>query len=107
MLPREERYIYEWETRRGKGKWTYVFLTAFIWGSLVSVITKCFGLAFQGRLSLRTVGNTIFTVDFFPVWLKFVGGFFLFALLMWHLARRKYRELKQKQQSRERLRVPQ
>lgn len=97
MLPREEKYIYDWETKRSKGKWNYLFLTAFIWGSIFPIVITAFKLAFNGSLSLSNLFNGIFTAAFFPVWIKFTGGFFLFALLMWHLAKKKYAALKQKQ----------
>ncbi len=97
MLPREEKYIYDWETKRSKGKWSYLLLTAFIWGSIFPVIIRAFKLAFRGELSFSNLFGGVFNLAFFPVWIKFVGGFFLFALLMWHLAKRKYLELKRRQ----------
>lgn len=103
MLPREEKYIYDWEVKRSKGKWSYILLTALIWGSLIPVVIRAFKLAFRGELSFGNLGTHIFHVNFIPVWLKFVAGFFFFALLMWHLARKKYEELKKKQAAQQEL----
>jgi hypothetical protein len=97
MQAREEKYIYEWETKRSKGKWSYLFLTALIWGSIFPVVIRAFKLAFNGELSFGGLFGRVFSLSFFPTWIKFVGGFFLFALLMWHLAKKKYTELKRRQ----------
>jgi hypothetical protein len=97
MLPREEKYIYDWETKRSKGKWSYLLLTALIWGSIFPAVIRAFKLAFNGELSFGSLFRSVFNIAFFPVWIEFVGGFFLFALLMWHLAKRKYQELKRRQ----------
>lgn len=105
MLPREEKYIYDWEVKRSRGKWSYIFLTAFIWGSMIPVVIRAFRLAARGELSFRNLGAQIFHIEFFPVWIKFVAGFFFFALLMWHLARKKYEDLKKKQRAQQELHV--
>ena len=105
MLPREEKYIYDWETKRGKGKWSYLILTALVWGSLVPALITAFRLAFKGLLSFGALSDRIFTTAFLPTWLKFVGGFFLFAFLMWHLAKRKYQFLKRKQVAQQQLHI--
>ena len=97
MLSREEKYIYEWETRRGKGKWSYVILTALIWGTIFPCVIKAFKLAFRGQLSFTQLKSGIFNQDFFYTWAGFVIGFFCFALLMWRLAKKKYEEFKRKQ----------
>ena len=97
MLPREEKYIQDWETKRSKGKWTYVFLTALVWGSIIPSLITAFKLAIKGQLSFGNLSDRIFSISFFPTWIKFVVGLFFFALLMWHLARKKYQELKRKQ----------
>jgi hypothetical protein len=97
MLPREEKYIFEWETKRRKGKWSYLFLTAFVWGSVFPIVIKAFKLAFSGTLSFGSLFRDIFTWPFFSYWIKFVVGFFIFAFFMWHLAKRKYLALKRKQ----------
>jgi hypothetical protein len=97
MLPREEKYIYEWETKRSKGKWSYLFLTAFVWGSVFPIAIKAFKLAFNGNLSFRNIFSDIFTWPFFFYWIKFIAGFFIFAFFMWQLAKRKYLGLKRKQ----------
>ncbi|MFA6056805.1 MAG: hypothetical protein WC756_01310 [Taibaiella sp.] len=97
MLPREEKYIYEWETKRSKGKWSYLFLTAFVWGSIFPIVIKAFKHAFKGELSFSTLFGDIFTWTFFSYWIKFVIGFFIFAFFMWQLAKRKYLALKRKQ----------
>lgn len=97
MLPREEKYIYEWETKRRKGKWSYLLLTAFVWGSIFPIVIKAFKLAFNGSLSFNSLFSGIFTWPFFLYWIKFVVGFFIFAFFMWHLAKRKYLMLKRKQ----------
>ena len=106
MLNREEKYIYDWETKRGKGKWSYVFLTAFIWGTFVPIIIIAFKLALKGLLTISNLKAEIFSSSFIPFWLKFVGGFFLFALLMWQIAKKKYLDLKQKQKSPNDVHVP-
>lgn len=106
MLSREEKYIHDWETRRGTGKWRYVLLTALVWGTLMPVLIAAFRLAFKGRLGLDTLTDTIGSNAFFIIWLKFVAGFFFFALLMWHLAKKKYQELKRKQVAQQELQVP-
>jgi hypothetical protein len=102
MLPREEKYIYEWETKRSKGKWSYLFLTAFVWGSIFPIAIKAFKLAFNGTLSF----SDIFTWPFFFYWIKFVVGFFIFAFFMWHLAKRKYLTLKRKQATQREFHLP-
>lgn len=84
-----------------------MLLTTFIWGSMLSVIVKAFGLAFKGLLSFESLSETVCSADFFPFWLRFVIGFFVFALVMWHLAQKKYRELKQKQEQGNKMQVPQ
>lgn len=99
MLNRDEKYIYDWETKRGKGKWSYLFLTAFIWGTLIPVLITAFKLAFKGLLSFSNLKSEVLTREFLPTWIKFVAGFFFFALFMWHLAKKKYQELKHKQKS--------
>jgi len=106
MLTREEKYIYDWETKRGKSKWSYVLLTTFIWGSLLPAIVIAFRLAFKGLLNFANLKAEIFSSAFVPLWLKFIGGFFLFALLMWHIAKKKYLDLKQKQKSYDDVHVP-
>ncbi len=106
MLLREEKYIQEWEAKRSKGKWNYVLLTALVWGSLIPAVIAAFRLAFKGQLSFSNFFDTIFDIDFFPTWIKFVVGFFFFALLMWYLAKRKYLALKRKQMTQNQLRVP-
>lgn len=106
MLPREEKYIYDWETKRGKGKWSYIFLTALVWGTLFPVLVAAFKLALLGRLSFSALTDKVLDVDFLPIWLKFIAGFFFFALTMWHLAKRKYRELKRKQMAQQEWRIP-
>lgn len=97
MLPREEKYIYEWETKRSKGKWSYLFLTAFVWGTIFPIVIKAFRHAFNGELSFSNLFHDIFTWPFFFYWLKFVAGFFIFAFFMWHLAKKKYQALKRRQ----------
>jgi hypothetical protein len=99
MLPREERYIREWEQKRGKGKWSYLFLTAIVWGTIVPVAIKAFGLASEGLLSFRNLKEQVFRDEFIMLWAGFAAGFFCFALLMWHLARKKYLQFKQKQKA--------
>lgn len=106
MLPREEKYIHDWETKRSKSKWSYVFLTALVWGTIFPVLILSFRLALKGDLSLAALQDGIFTPAFLSIWVKFVGGFFLFALLMWRLALKKYRELKRKQAAQQQLRLP-
>ncbi|WP_118973983.1 hypothetical protein [Taibaiella koreensis] len=106
MLSREEKYIYDWETRRGRGKWRYVTLTALVWGTIVPVLVAAFKLAFKGLLSFGMLFDIINCNAFLYTWLKFAAGFFAFALLMWHLAKKKYQELKRKQMARQELQLP-
>lgn len=98
MLSREEKYIYEWETKRGKGKWSYIFLTALVWGTLLPCMVKAFKLAINGRLSLRSMFWAVWNVQFLKTWGMAMAACFLFALLMWQLAFKKYMEFKEKQQ---------
>lgn len=81
-------------------------LTALVWGTLMPVMIAAFRLAFKGMLALDSLTDTIGSNAFFTIWLKFVAGFFFFALLMWRLARKKYQELKRKQVARQELQVP-
>lgn len=106
MLSREEKYIYEWETRRGRGKWRYVVLTALVWGTIVPVLIAAFKLAFKGLLSFATLSDAVGSSSFLFTWLKFVAGFFVFAMLMWYMARKKYQELKRKQVAGQEFRIP-
>lgn len=106
MLAREEKYIHDWETKRSKGKWTYIFLTALVWGTMLPVVIEAFKLAVKGLFSLNILLYRIFDDGFLPVWIKFVAGFFIFALLMWHLSKRKYLQLKRKQMEQRQIRIP-
>ena len=106
MLAREEKYIHDWETKRSKGKWNYIFLTTLLWGTLLSVLVIAFKLAINGLLSFDRLLNKVFDITFLPTWIKFVAGAFVFALLMWYLALKKYRELKRKQATQRELRLP-
>lgn len=97
MLPRDQKYMYEWETRRSKGKWKHIFLTAFIWGSLLPVIIECFDLAKDQRLSYQNLSGIVFDDDFLFTWVKYLVGVFCYALIMWHLAKRKYDSIRQRE----------
>ena len=97
MLPREEKYIYDWETNRGKGKWGYILLTAFVWGTLVPFVVRLINIVTHNRISLHLFSDEFISQHFLFLWLKFVAGFFIFAFTMWHLSFRKYKELKRKQ----------
>ncbi len=99
MLPRDQKYMYEWETRRSKGKWKHVLLTALIWGTLLPVIIECFDLAKDGNLSFPNLFRMVFDDEFIPTWLKYMAGVFCFALTLWYLAKRKYETLRQRQKS--------
>jgi len=104
MLPREEKYIYDWENSRGKGKWTYILLTAFMWGTIVPLVYKLIYVVTHFGLDPEAFTETFVSRDYLWLWLKFMAGFFLFALIMWQLSFRKYKELKRKQASREHFR---
>ncbi len=106
MIPREEKYIYDWETKRSKGKWSYISLTALIWGTMFPVIITAFKLAIKGLLSFNSLSDYVFARSFLPVWIKFVAGFFFFALFMWFLAKKKYQMLKRKQAAQQGLGIP-
>lgn len=106
MIPREEKYIYDWETKRSKGKWSYISLTALVWGTMFPVIIAAFKLAIKGLLSIDTLFANVLSLSFLSVWIKFVAGFFFFALFMWFLAKKKYQVLKRKQAQQE-LGIPQ
>ncbi|KAA5533684.1 hypothetical protein F0919_14200 [Taibaiella lutea] len=97
MLAREEKYIYDWETTRGKGKWQYILLNTFVWATLLTVIIKLFKIVLSTKFSIQSFSQTFLNTSFLFFWLKFVGGVFLYSLLMWHLSYKKYKELKQKQ----------
>lgn len=97
MLVREEKYIHNWETNRGKGKWQYILLNTFVWATLLSVIIKLFKIVLSTKFSIEALSNTFLNISFLYFWLKFVAGVFLYTLLMWHLSYKKYKELKQKQ----------
>lgn len=97
MLPREEKYIHDWEMRRSKGKWLYIFLNSIVWATLLSVIIKLFKIVLTSRFSMETLSQTFFNVSFLYFWLKFLAGVFLYTLLLWHLSYKKYKELKHKQ----------
>ncbi|WP_146146629.1 hypothetical protein [Taibaiella chishuiensis] len=99
MIPRDQKYMYEWESRRSKGKWKHILLTAVIWGTLLPVIITSFYLARNGELSFGNLFQVIFDDEFLLTWLKYFGGAFLFALVMWHLAKRKYESLRNRQKS--------
>ena len=107
MLAREEKYIYDWETKRGKGKWGYLFLTAIVWGSIFPIVFKAFKLALNNELSFSNLFNVLFTMSFLITWIKFFSGFFLFASLTWTLAKNKYTTLKQKQTAQRKFHVRQ
>jgi hypothetical protein len=97
MLPREKKYIYDWETKRGKGKWRYILLTTLLWGTLIPLIVLAFRLASKGQLSFDLLQDRVFTEAFFLSWIKYIAGAFVFAWLMWFLSFKKYQELKRKQ----------
>jgi hypothetical protein len=98
MLPREEKYIRDWEIKQSRGKWQYIILTAIVWGTLIPFIVKLFVLAAQGLIWTGAAWRaTFFTRDY----LQFSGYFYIalfsYALMMWQLAAQKYKQLKQKQ----------
>jgi hypothetical protein len=97
MLAREEKYIYDWETARGKGKWQYILLNTFVWATLLTAIIKLFKIVLSTKFSLDAFSQTFFNTSFLFFWLKFVAGVFFYSLFMWHLSYKKYKELKQKQ----------
>ena len=97
MLPRDQKYMYEWETRRSKGKWRQILLSTFVWGTLLPMIIKCFDLALDGDLSFRNFSSIVFDDDFLPTWAKYIAGVFCYSLFMWHLAKRKYDTLRQRE----------
>lgn len=99
MISREEKYIYEWETRRSKGKWSYIILTTLIWGTFTPFMYTAFKLAFRGLLHPQRLWYALWSSDFVYTWFYFMAGFFLYALLMWHLARRKYYQYRQRQKA--------
>src|ERR1700748_3736585 len=101
MLPRDEKYIHNWETNRGKGKWSYIFLITFVWGTLVPFVFRVINIITHNRISISLFSDEFLSKHFLLLWLKFVAGFFLFAIAMWHLSYRKYKELKQEQVSKE------
>jgi hypothetical protein len=96
MLPRDQKYMYEWETRRSKGKWKHILLTSFIWGSLLPVVIECFNLAKDQRLSFSNLCLIVFDDDFLLTWVKYLAGVFCYALIMWYLAKRKYDSIRQR-----------
>lgn len=96
MLPRDQKYMYEWETRRSKGKWKHILLTTFVWGSLLPVIIECFDLAKDQQLSFRNLSRIVFDDDFLFIWFKYLAGVFCYALIMWQLAKRKYNSIRQR-----------
>jgi hypothetical protein len=100
MLSREEKYIYEWETRRGKGKWSYVILTALIWGTIFPCVIQAFKLALKGQLGISQMKSVLFNQSFLFTWQAIIAGILFCALLMWRLAKNKYLEFKKKQLSR-------
>jgi hypothetical protein len=97
MLAREEKYIYDWETTRGRGKWQYILLNTFVWAALLAVIIKLFKIVLSTKFSVQAFSQTFFNTSFLFFWLKFVAGVFLYSLWMWHLSYKKYKELKHKQ----------
>jgi hypothetical protein len=99
MLPREEKYIYDWETNRGKGKWRYILLTTFVWGTLVPFVVRLINIVTHNKISLSLFSDEFLSKHFFFLWIKCIVGFFLFAFGMWHLSFKKYKELKHKQVS--------
>ncbi len=58
-----------------------------------------FYLARNGQLSFRNLFQVIFDDDFLFTWFKYLAGAFLFALVMWYLAKRKYESLRNRQNS--------
>lgn len=99
MLPREQKYMYEWESRRSKGKWKHILLTALIWGTLLPITIECFDLAKDGNLSFRNLYSIVFDDDFLLTWAKYLVGVFCYALIMWYLAKRKYNALRERQKN--------
>ena len=97
MLPREEKYIYDWETKRGKGKWSYILITTLLWGTLLPIIVLAFRLAIKGTLSPGFILDKVFHETFLITWIKYMAGTLVYAYLMWTLSLKKYRELKRKQ----------
>jgi hypothetical protein len=97
MRPREEKYIYDWETKRGKGKWSYIIMTTLLWGTLLPVVVLAFKLAIKGFLTLDLILDKVFHETFLVTWIKYIACAFVFACLMWFLSRKKYKELKRKQ----------
>ncbi|MFT4061609.1 MAG: hypothetical protein QM642_04545 [Edaphocola sp.] len=96
MLAHEEKYIHDWESKRSKGKWTYVSLTSLVWGIVLPLLVLSFKLATGGQLTAMGVWSHVCSYPFFLLCVKFVMGVFLFALFMWHLAQKKYSDLKRK-----------
>ncbi len=97
MLPREEKYIYDWEMRRSQGKWLYIVLNSIIWSILLSVIIKLFKIVLSTKFSIAAFSQTFFNISFLFFWLKFLAGVFIYTLLIWHLSYKKYKALKEKQ----------
>jgi hypothetical protein len=97
MLPRERKYIRDWEQKQSKGKWRYLFLSTAVWGSIIPVVIEAFKLAAKGALSWKNINARIFVMDFLYIWLGYCIACFCLAWIMWHLAQRKYLEFKRKQ----------
>lgn len=97
MQTHEEKYIYDWEHGRGKGKWSYRLLTTIIWGTLLPLAYTLIKLLLRLDFWPSTIFSEIFQKDFLYLWLRSLAGVFLFTSFMWYLSSKKYKELKQKQ----------
>ncbi|GEM_PF-918103 len=98
MLPREEKYIRDWELKQSRGKWQYIILTAIVWGILIPFIVKLFVLAAQGNIWSGTAWKaTFYTRSYLLFMAYFFLALFAYGLMMWQLAAQKYKQLKEKQ----------
>jgi len=102
MLSREQKYIEAWERKQGRGKWQYITLTTVSWGLIIPFIIKLFMLALDGNIwRWQAWQATFMNTDYLLFTIYFLLTFFAYALVMWQLARQKYRQLKQKQEKKE------
>jgi hypothetical protein len=93
---RDELYIYHWERKYAKGKWTYIILSTLVWGSFWALGIQAFILASDGLFRFDFILDAIFDIEFLFFWLMLMCIVFFVAWSFYTLSKKKYLSLKKK-----------
>lgn len=99
MSPKDAKYIIHWENHQAKGKFQYLLLNTLVWGTLLGLMIRSLNLAWKGQLSLSNLFIKLFSWTFLREWLLSLGLVLGCSALIWYKARKKYAELKARQEA--------